>query len=179
MTEGPTRDDHGDTSHTDLTAPPRVAGRRRGGEGVGYWTRLTATFIGRRSDPTKWFFQGDIEYRPDQAGFKALRLLGEESPERFQTLEPGRLERLGARHRRLQDLREARTIVDAQRRLCCERLPARAGRGPGVDRPVARRTEPARPPLRRSLFSGATCGVRVWPRCCWSRFVTGPPSRRS
>jgi len=39
-----------------------------------------------RPSPDEWFYREGITYHPDEAGFKALRLLNEEAQERFATL---------------------------------------------------------------------------------------------
>ena len=41
-----------------------------------------------RPSPDEWFYREGITYHPDEAGFKALRLLNEEAQERFASLGP-------------------------------------------------------------------------------------------
>lgn len=44
--------------------------------------------LARCPSPDRWFFQERTSYRPDEAGFKALRLLHDQAPDRFEALGP-------------------------------------------------------------------------------------------
>lgn len=87
LTNGPTGDHHGDTSHSDLTALPawRNADARVRSRLLDAAHRYV---VGRRAEPDEWFFRRDVEYRPDLAGFKGLRLLSEAAQEQFGALGP-------------------------------------------------------------------------------------------
>src|SRR5262249_32488474 len=87
MTREPTSPYCTDTFHSDLTALPgwREADAGNRARIVDAAHRYV---LGHRPSPQEWFFEEGTTYRPDEAGFKALRLLCEQAPDRFNALGP-------------------------------------------------------------------------------------------
>jgi hypothetical protein len=76
-----------DTLRTDLTALPgwREADAATRGRIVEAAHRYV---LSHQPSPDRWFFQAGKVYLPDEAGLKALRLLSEQAPDRFDALDP-------------------------------------------------------------------------------------------
>lgn len=87
MTLKPTSTDYDEESRSDLTATP---GWREADEFARSRILDAAHryLLGARPSPDEWFFEEGATYRPDEAAFKALRLLREQAAERFDALGP-------------------------------------------------------------------------------------------
>ena len=87
MTLKPTSTYYEDESRSDLTATP---GWREADAGAR--TRIVDAarrfVLWARPSPDEWFFKEGETYRPDEAAFKALRLLREQTTDRFEALGP-------------------------------------------------------------------------------------------
>ncbi len=87
MTLKPTSTYYEDESRSDLTATP---GWREADAGAR--SRIVDTahryVLGAQPSPDEWFSQEGTSYHPDEAAFKALRLLREQTTDRFQALGP-------------------------------------------------------------------------------------------